>query len=101
MVRPWDRIAVHHQNQQNKQEARKLYPLSNQSLRKTWQQVPLRTKAQRLLGFLVVKDAGDIMHINYAPSDPNIVYFVADTSPGVEKYRRWDYMDSQEKWFYR
>jgi len=57
-----------------------------------WQQIPLRTKAQKIAGVKGGEGCQMVFDIAYAPANPDIVYFVTDTS------RVWKSMDGGNSW---
>jgi hypothetical protein len=58
----------------------------------TWQRVPIRSQAQKTAGLSGGEGFQAIFDIEYAPSDPNILYFVVDTA-GV-----WKSTDGGTSW---
>lgn len=66
--------------------------LSQTSSATTWQQVPIRTKAQETKNLPGGEGYQQIYNMAYAPSNPNTIYFVVDTS------QVWKSTDSGDTW---
>jgi len=64
-------------------------------LYKNWKSVPLRTQAQKDAGLSGGEGMQMVHSISYAPSNPEIVYFVSDTS------QVWKSTDSGNSWQYK
>ncbi|MCC6220800.1 MAG: hypothetical protein IT291_06135 [Deltaproteobacteria bacterium] len=57
-----------------------------------WQQVPIRTKAQKTAGLMGGEGTQNVYSISYAPSNPNAVYNVNDVS------QVWKSIDGGSNW---
>ncbi len=53
---------------------------SSNSIRKTWEQVPLRTEEQKEAGLIGGEGMQLIWGLGFAPSNPEVLYLVSDTS---------------------
>ncbi|MCC6220921.1 MAG: hypothetical protein IT291_06750 [Deltaproteobacteria bacterium] len=66
----------------------------------TWQQVPIRSKAQKLANYAPGEGFQFIREISYAPKNANIVYFVTDTSQVWKSTNGGASWQSKHKGFY-